>query len=67
MCSDSLLLPVGVEETTRYSSYVHKEACADLCCKNTEVRLQGNRKYSDKNCASMVPTSRKLMGRRKKS
>lgn len=65
MCSYSLLL--RVEEPAWCSSCVYKQAHGYLCFKNMEVRLQRNRKYSDKSCASTVPTSSKLIGQRKKS
>lgn len=48
MCSSSLLLSLGVEEPTWYSSCVHKQAHAYLGFKNMELRLQRNRKYLDK-------------------
>lgn len=57
----------GVEEPPRHSSCVCKQAHAYLCLKNVEARLQRNRKCSDKSCASMIPTSRKLIGQRRRS
>lgn len=53
-----------------YSTWVTNTAYltdAYLSFKNVKARLQMNGGYLDENCASMVPTSSKLTGQRKKS